>query len=314
MKTKTMVPSETLTMARKVHEFFASFFFRPARTEPIEIVRIGVALLLLVQSASLASYFFDFYSGKGMLQHGAFSPNRSAFVSYTHWVRLFSTLGISERFSLLTLGGSYIVSLILLCVGWKTQFAAVSAWLFHLMLSQEPTTYGLDQYAHQSLFLLIWSPVGQSLSLDAKLSKLPNAPTWHARLSLRTFQIWFAIAYLSSGFSKSLGAQWWDGEAIWRSVMLPTFRHFNLDWLSQFPWVAMVAARGTLVIEGAYPLFIWPAFTRKWWVTATVLLHLSIAIFMGLWLFAAIMILLNIALFGVSPEPVISNASKPKPK
>lgn len=287
------------------------FFFAPARTEPLAALRIGIGIILWLQALSLAPLLFDFYGANGILQEGVYQATRLTPFSFQDWLNITGRLGLSERVGILSLSGIYLFFLGLFLLGWQTRFAAMGVWFTHLVLTQESTAYGLDQFAHQALFLLMFAPSGESYSIDAFRRGGPNPALPSARLVLRVAQIWLSIAYMASGFSKSLGPQWWDGEAAWRSMMLPTFRQFDMGWVAGYPWIAVAASLGTILIEGLYPFFIWPKATRKIWMTLAIALHLGIGIFMGLWLFAAIMIVLNVALFGFSAEPSTGTAPKP---
>ncbi|GGG93900.1 hypothetical protein GCM10007422_04010 [Pedobacter zeae] len=53
----------------------------------------------------------------------------------------------------------------------------------------------------------------------------------------------------------------------------------------------------TVVHEILYPFMAFTRFFRKYWVLAIITMHLCIGIFMGLYLFASIMIILNITAF-----------------
>ncbi|MEP6937235.1 MAG: hypothetical protein ABI871_04115, partial [Chthoniobacterales bacterium] len=52
------------------------------------------------------------------------------------------------------------------------------------------------------------------------------------------------------------------------------------------------------LLETGYPLFIWLRKTRTFWLVAIVAMHLAIGLTMGLYLFALVMITLNLAAFG----------------
>ena len=69
----------------------------------------------------------------------------------------------------------------------------------------------------------------------------------------------------------------------------------------------MLAGWGTLIIEIGYAFLIWPRRTRKSWCIATIGLHLSMALFMGLAFFASLMILLTACLFLI-PDTVPERA------
>jgi hypothetical protein len=116
-------------------------------------------------------------------------------------------------------------------------------------------------------------------------------------------QIQLCIVYFASGLEKAMGEQWWNGEAIWRSLMLPVYNHFDFSWISRFPLLAKLGAWGTLIVEMGYPFFVWSRRTRRFWVAATIALHLGIGLFLGLHTFSALMTVLTLSAFGFSAEP-----------
>jgi hypothetical protein len=150
--------------------------------------------------------------------------------------------------------------------------------------------------------------------MDRQSGRVSDEPTSLARLGLRVLQLHLCIVYLSSGIEKATGEQWWNGEAIWRSVTRPDLATFDLTTLAQFPLVAMLLCWGTLVVEIGYPAMIWHRWTKLPWAAATIGLHAGIAIFLGLWSFAALMIVLNVAALTVSAEPRFLPEAKPAPK
>jgi hypothetical protein len=52
------------------------------------------------------------------------------------------------------------------------------------------------------------------------------------------------------------------------------------------------------LLEIGYPFFIWQQKLRRPWLIAILLMHLGVGITMGMYLFASIMIVLNLAAFG----------------
>ena len=159
-------------------------------------------------------------------------------------------------------------------------------------------TYGMDMFHHISLFYCAIMPVGNSLSLDQLRTKKKILSSQEAGVSRHLLQLHLCIMYTSSGFEKAAGVQWWNGEAIWRSVMLPTFHNFDMAWLAQVPWLAMFLGWGILVIEIGYSIFVWIPRIRLLAIVAILLMHIMIGIFLGLQLFAIIMMILNLGAFG----------------
>ncbi|WP_437713387.1 HTTM domain-containing protein [Sorangium sp. So ce448] len=282
------------------------FAFAPASARPLAALRIGLASVLLVQAAQIAPIAAELYGRSGIIQGQLLDGSgASGFPRIGHLVNAFSRVGVRESAVIAGVGVLYVLSLAGLLLGWRTRFSAACAWLVHLtlMMTAERTNYGADQFANIFLFYLIFMPSGAALSLDRVSGRAPPEPSATARLALRVVQLHLCLVYLSSGVEKALGAAWWDGDAIWRSLMLPEYRRFDFSWLAHHAWIAVAAGWTVLLVEIGYPFFIWPRRTRRLWVAATVGLHVGIAVFMRLDVFGAIMSVFTIAAFGVKADP-----------
>ncbi|WP_437312970.1 HTTM domain-containing protein [Sorangium sp. So ce385] len=295
------------------------FALAPASAEPLAALRIGLAAVLLVQAALVAPALFELYGPAGILQ----GPLREAFAQIElpgiGWLagRL-GPLGIGETSLLAGVGAVYALSLAALLCGFRTRTSALLAWITHrlLMVTADATVYGADLFANIFLFYLVWIPSGAALSVDRWMrgpSRAAAEPTPGARLGLRVVQVHLCIAYLASGLEKASGASWWNGEAIWRSVMLPEYRQLDFSWLAWHPWIAQAAGWAVLGVEIGYAFLIWPRLTRRAVIVATALLHLGIAAFMGLGVFGAIMPVFTLAAFGVPADPRAPSPSRAAP-
>lgn len=295
----------------RVGSLVERFAFTPASPAPLAALRIGLAAVLLVQAALIAPAFLELYGPHGILQ----GPLREAFSQLAlpgiGWMadRL-APLGVDETSVLVGTGAVYVLSLVALLSGLWTRAAALLSWSTHrmLMVTADTTLYGADLFANIFLFYLIWIPSGAALSLDRWRTArapifAPAEPTSAARLGLRVVQLHLCIAYLASGLEKAMGASWWNGEAIWRSLMLPEYRQLDFSWLAWHPFVAQAAGWAVLGVEIGYAFLIWPRLTRRAVVVATALLHLGIAAFMGLGVFGALMPVFTLAAFGVPADP-----------
>jgi len=282
------------------------FAFAPASAAPLAVLRIGLASVLLVQAALVYPALHEIYSQSGILQGSLGDAFLQLDLPRIGWlIALLAPLGLPEATIITATGVVYVLSLAALLAGWRTRLAAGLCWFTHLMLmvTVDITNYGADIFANIFLFYLIWVPSGAALSLDRRRRRASAEPTTAARLGLRVIQIHLCIAYLASGLHKAAGEQWWNGEAIWRSLMLPGYRQLDFSWLAYHPWIAMILGWTVLLIEIGYPFLIWPRLTRRLWVAATVALHVGIAVFMSLGIFGAIMSVLTVAAFAVSAEP-----------
>jgi hypothetical protein len=274
------------------------FLFSPCSTAPFAYLRIGLAAVLLVKAGEEFEDFANIYGYRGMMEWGLSERLLPVGAPHLNWFN--ENLGAGSDQILYAFVFLYIVSLLGLLVGWQARVMALLAWFAHLTLSNTGTlgVYGVDTFANTALFYCVIMPVGESFSLDRKLGCLKGDHTPYARLFLRLLQIHLCFVYLSAGVEKAKGTQWWTGEAIWRSLMQPQFHVFDMSWLAGVPWVAALAAWGTLILEIGYCFFIWPKRIRRLWLLGTIGLHLGIASFLGLWFFAAILIVLNLSAFG----------------
>jgi len=294
------------TVAGRVIQGIERFFFKPARVAPFAVLRIGLAVVLLAQALQVAPVFHEIYAHGGYLRGSlmdSFAPNHLPAVG-----RLLTRLaqhGVAESAVLSACGVLYIGSLVGLLLGWRTRLVCVAAWLLHLffMMLAPYTTYGADDFANIFLFYLMFAPAGAVASLDQRSGRSVDLRRASNRLVLRVMQLHLCITYLFAGVQKARGEQWWDGEAIWRSLVAHGYQLFDLTWLALCPTLAAVLGWLVLVVEIGYPVFIWPRLTRRPWIAAVVALHVGIAVFMGLHVFGAVMIVLSVALFGVSAEP-----------
>jgi len=279
------------------------FFFAPAYPYPLAFLRIGVAAVLIAQALSIVPVYFELYGSQGIMQGPVAKSVAPALPSL---LESLSRWGMSESKALVILGCAYLFSLLGLLVGFQTRAMAFVATVTHFLFAQgHSTSYGVDTYAFVFLFYLIWIPSGEALSVDA-FGKAPVAKNT-TRLALRVVQIQLALSYFATGFGKALTDQWWNGKAIWYSLMLPVYRQsLPVEWLANVPWLAMALGWGTLVIEIGYAPFVFYPPTRKLWIFLVLSLHMGIGIFLGLHIFAAFMMVLTFSLFGVSPEGELS--------
>ncbi|MBM7113326.1 HTTM domain-containing protein [Archangium primigenium] len=278
-----------------------AFFLAPSSPRPLGVFRIGVSLVLLAQAWSLAGHIQELFGDRGLTPWSITAPLASPWMPRVEtWVALARPWGLNARESIQALCCAYALALAALLVGWRTRPAATLAWLLHavLMNSAPLFIYGVEVFAHISLFYCVVLPVGAAFALDVRAGRTSDAPSAMATLGLRVLQLHLCLVYVSSGVEKALGATWQQGTAVWDAVMQPQFFRFDLTWLAHQPWVSMAASWGTLLVEVGYGVFIWPRQTRLFWVLLTLGLHAGIALFMGLWLFSGIMAVLTFAAFG----------------
>jgi hypothetical protein len=214
----------------------------------------------------------------GFLKHFGFFPDQS--VTLFYW--------------------TYVTFLVVLLVGWHTRIAAFLVCLSHYVIMNTVSifVYGVDIFLQIALFYLLVMPVAKAYSLDVWQGRVSPSPSWGVTLSRRVLQIHLCLAYVSSGFEKVQSPAWWSGNVIWRSLVQPDFRQYDFTWLARFPWLAMLSSWFTMLIESGYCFAMWVPRLRVVWIAGIIVLHLGIALFMGLGLFGLIMILLTVSAFG----------------
>lgn len=293
-------------VAGRVARAIDRFFFAPARAAPFAALRIGLAAVLLVQALQILPVFRQLFHHGGLLRGSLMDSFAPAHLpALGRLLTFLAERGVAESAVLSTCGLLYLGSLVALLLGWRTRVACVVAWLLHLffMMLAPYLTYGVDDFANIFLFYSMFAPLGAVCSLDRRNGRGADAPTAGNRVVLRVMQLHLCFSYLVSGVEKARGEQWWNGEAIWRALMGHGYQLFDFTWLALYPAIAALLGWSVLVVEIGYPLFIWPRRTRRSWIAAVVALHAGIALFMGLHVFGAVMIVFTVALFGVSAEP-----------
>lgn len=217
------------------------------------------------------------------------------------FARLVAPLGVSAQQATMIVLSAHLAGAVGLALGLFTRTSAFLAWITHLALigAGVAYTYGLGKLLVIALFYCMVMPVGREWSLDAKRRPLAPVAGEDATLSVLVLRLHLCIMYAAAGVSKALGEQWWTGDAIWRALSLPQFQQFDPTPLIAWPLVLQAAAIGSIVVQVLYPILVWTRL-RAIIVIAAELLHLGIAIFLGLWLFSGIMIVLNAAAFGES--------------
>lgn len=268
---------------------------------PIEFLRASLGLILLLQAFAILPSL-DLLHGRNGLVQWAITD------AITHWAmpRLeWLSWIFGESASIRIAFVAYVLCLVGMLTGVACRPAVVGAWVLHLAFKTSGATaaYGVDEFVNVALFYLMFMPVGCNHLLDAIRGRRVGEASEAASLSIRVLQVQMCVVYLSAGLEKAMGAQWWNGEAIWRALLQPEWAQFDWTWMARAPWLAKVLCWGTLLIEAGYAVFVWPRRTRKLWVAATVGLHIGIGLAMCLVSFSAVMIALTLAAFGLSAEP-----------
>ncbi len=282
-------------------------FLFPAETDTwITVLRIGLGVQLVVYALFLRRDWHYLFSstGKGLVSRQlgeAITSFDSPLIPKLGWlVALARSVNISEETALSIAWAGLLCMGFFLLLGLFCRSAAVIAWFLHLCAAESGglLAYGADNFMTIGLFYLMLSPLPDRCSLDSRLVKTkPKNPEllgfWR-----RVLQVHLCLVYLFGGLGKCLGSGWWDGANLWRSLTRPPFNLISPDVLIRFKYLLPVLGISICLIELGYIVFIWMKKTRSVWLVCILAMHVAIGLTMGMYLFALIMIVLNLAAFG----------------
>jgi hypothetical protein len=280
-----------------------SFFETPVNTRQLAYFRIALGAFCILKILILFPALNDYYGQYGIIQWaiskaaiGPYLPHLGDLSNF-----LIESFSISATTAFYTIFISYIFCLLSLTFGFLTRIMAIICWLFHLawMNTGGAFVYGVDVFTQISLFYLLFMPSGKYLSLDIllKISK-PQKTSLAGGMTKRVFQLQMCIMYFSSGVEKVSSVQWRSGEAIWRAVMMPSFKQFDLTWLSNYTFIPFTLGWLTVLIEISYCVLVWIPKFRVLAIFSVIMLHISIGLFMGMWFFSVVMILISLFCYG----------------
>jgi len=272
----------------------------------LAVLRLGLGLQALLYAASLRSDWEYLLGGAGSaivnrdLSEGILSLE-SPFVPRIGWLTsLGGRLGVSEGAVLSFVWAGLLCASIMLVAGLFCRATAILTWLFHLCATKSGgfVVYGVDRFMTIGLAYLMFAPLPDRYSLDRIWRRI--SPTRGDLIGFfrRVLQTHLSIIYFFGGLAKCLGSGWWNGSNLWRALIRPPFNVVSPDVLVKYKAILPPLGISILVIETAYPFFIWPKRTRNVWLTCVVSMHLAIGLLMGMYLFGLVMMILNLAAFG----------------
>jgi hypothetical protein len=263
--------------------------------------RISVALFALLHFLSIQPDFNNLFLYSGYIQpdimdavHDGLSPT----IVDIHKLLLHYIPGVAYDSVVFLFRLSYIIVLITLAFGLFTRASAILALLCQLVLMQSIHffQYGADCFTTILLFYCVIFPAGRVCSADNLIFKRTEKALKYTSF-LRLLQIHICIVYFIGGFDKILGANWRNGESFWKAVTNHNILGIiDISFLKNTAFF-FVAGWITIIIEMLYPVFINIRKTRNMWLVLTVVMHIGIILFLGLFFFSSIMIIFNLSAY-----------------
>ena len=293
----------TLRIQKRAMEFL----FPPETDKWLAALRIGLGLLVAVYALFLRvdwHYLFG-STGKGLVSRQlgeAITSFDSPLIPKLGWLVALGGYAHVGEDAVLSIAWACLLCMgLLLLLGLFCRPAAIIAWFLHLCAAESGGlfAYGADNFMTTGLFYLMLSPLPDRYSVDHQLLKADLKGPQLLGFWRRVLQVHMCFVYFIGGLAKSLGSGWWDGSNLWRSLTRPPFNLISPDILVRFKYALPILGISICLIELGYPFFIWIKKTRLFWLVCILTMHAAIGLAMGLYLFALVMIVLNLAAFGI---------------
>jgi uncharacterized membrane protein YphA (DoxX/SURF4 family) len=287
-------------------ERLGAFFFPTESDAWLAILRIGLSLQIILYVLSLRNdWHYLLAGGAEALASRDLSEKilslESPLIPRLGWlVALGSRFGLPEATILTITWTCLLLAGLGLLIGLFSRFCAIVAWFIHLCAAKSGgvLSYGVDNFMTIGLFYLMLSPLPDQYSLDQRWRKLQPKNGQLLGFFQRLLQLHLSVVYFFGGLTKCLGSGWWDGSNIWRALIRPPSNIVAPELLLHWKAVLPIAGISICILETGYPFLIWHNRTQKIWLACICAMHVAIGITMGMYLFALIMIALNVAAFG----------------
>jgi Vitamin K-dependent gamma-carboxylase len=196
----------------------------------------------------------------------------------------------------------FLAAIAAFTLGFWSRTASVLVWAGNVSFLHRAylMSFGLDAITSMLTLYLMLGPTGSALSLDRLLARRRGggphgpAPSVAANVVIRLIQVHMAIVYLCAGAAKLQGSAWWDGTAVYLTLMTYELAPTDMrliaarDWLWQS--VSLAGNAFTLAFELGFVFLVWHRLWRPIVLAAALLMHGGIALSMGMAAFSAAML------------------------
>ena len=290
---------------RQSGEKVLRFFFPEDNGLWVTALRIGLGIQIVLYVVSLKDDWNFLFGGPATGLIGrefseALLARTSPLVPQLSWlVSLGGIAGLAGDTVLAIAWWSLLIAGGALCVGVVTRAAAIAAWFLHLCVASSGSlvSYGVDAFMTIGLFYLMLSPLPDAWAIERRWQQ-PVQNRHVLGFWRRVLQIHLCFIYFFGGLSKALGSGWWNGTNIWRALTRTPFNVLSPELLISWKYVFPAVGIAVWLLEISYPFLIWQKRTRPIWLISIIAMHVGIGTLLGMYLFALVMIVLNLAAFG----------------
>jgi hypothetical protein len=260
------------------------FWFGIEDTSALNFLRVGLGSILALHYITLIGNLKPLYGVQGLVSvETAKSQGPSLIPVILFYLQ--SDLFLYLFYSLL------IAACVLFAAGWKTHWTKWLVWYGHYcFIKRDPfISGGADRVALSILLLLCLAPLG---SITQRVQG--KAIGW-ASACLRLIQIQLCVIYFYSGTKKLEYPGWWSGDALWTAMVDPQYTSNWAAFFARHYWLVNLGCYATLLFEIGYAFLMIQRKARPVILIGALALHLGICLFMGLYYFAFVMIVANLA-------------------
>jgi hypothetical protein len=286
--------------------------FRPQTDAWLTMLRVGLGIQTIFYAVSLQYDWNYLFARTGHELVGPELPEallstQSPLVPRLGWLTaLGMRVGLSEWLVLSIAWWLLLFAGAALVAGIFSRACAIAAWLVHLSAAKSAgfLCYGVDNFMTIGFFYLVLAPLPDRWSVDQRWQKARPQDRQLLGFWRHVLQLHLCVIYFFSGLTKALGTGWWDGSNLWHALIRPPFNVLSPEILVHWKYLFPVAGIAIALLELNYPFFIWGSRTRAIWLAGICIMHIAIGLAMGMYLFALVMIVLNLAAF--APNEFVS--------
>ena len=264
------------------------FWHVPLRGERLGLMRICLGLALLTdQLFQYLPNMMEFFGPTGIAPQGLHDRYQ-----IRRWLWTILVFNQDDPSVLYPFFWTWVGITFLWTVGLFTRLTSVLVWLGTMCwITRNPNILnGGDDTLQCGIFLLLLSPCGKALSLDAWLRRRRTGdagPAWVPPWSIRVLEIQLCLIYLTTGIAKlagdgKLGAYywpmgtWWDGTAIHYVLNYVTMSRWSFAQLPLPYWFTAILTYSSLLWEIGFTFLVMDRRTRWAALWFGLLFHLGI--------------------------------------
>ncbi|MCA9147754.1 MAG: hypothetical protein KDA92_00580 [Planctomycetales bacterium] len=291
-------------LSEHLGEQWNRFWFTPRRADTLAILRIAVGCLALIWQLSFTPDLIRWFGPTGWLD----------VTLYRNWVldpppQLFSGR-LSYLFTtspqlLWVLHLSSTLVLLAMTLGVFTRITTLLS--LGVVLAYVHRAPFIATYAEMMLAMLLaylcLAPCGRSRSLDSMFRlKTPDAPGGWATVAQRLMQVHLTLAYILIVCTKIFSVVWWNGDALWWTLVQPSAQLIGHDTFRNEPVLLNLWTYGVLLSEVSMIVLPWHRWLRPLALVVSAFSWLSVGIATGDFALPLTMIVANLVFLNADGE------------